>query len=146
MSRYQTFGHAKTHLRYHLIFSTKYRRKALAGIEDAVIESLRYVESKSNFRIHAIGIDQDHIHLVVSFKPNHSLTQIVRRIKQMSTRQLWETQAPHLRNHYWGTRVGKLWTGGYFAETIGPVSEDKILNYVKNQGHPTPHQAIHARG
>lgn len=32
MSKYERFNHAKTFLRYHLIFSTKYRRKILNPI------------------------------------------------------------------------------------------------------------------
>lgn len=132
MTEYRTYGHAKTRLRYHLIFSTKYRTKCLIGIENAVHDALRKVEQNSDFRIHAAGVDQDHVHLVVSFKPNWSLTQIVRRLKQQSTHLLWEAETEHLQKFYWGSKR-KLWTGGYFAETVGRVSEEKILDYVNNQ-------------
>lgn len=33
MSKYECFAHAKTKLRYHIIFSTKYRRKCLNYIQ-----------------------------------------------------------------------------------------------------------------
>lgn len=48
---YKSIAHAKTSLRYHLIFSTKYRRKALTGIHDRVLEAFRYAETNSSVRI-----------------------------------------------------------------------------------------------
>ena len=71
---------------------------------------------------------------MVSFRPHWSLEQIVRRIKQLSTHLLWEKAPEHLGQFYWGTKRGRLWTGGYFAGTVGDVSEDKLLAYVENQG------------
>lgn len=133
MSRYQSLGHAKTRIRYHLIFSTKYRAKCLEGIEDSIAAVIHSVAGDSDFTVHGLGVDRDHIHLVVSFRPNWSISQIVRRIKQLSTVRLWETESEHLRKFYWGDKK-RLWTGGYFVETIGAVSEDKILDYVRNQG------------
>lgn len=137
MSKYQTFGHAKTRIRYHLIFSTKYRTRCLEDISDAVKDVFTTVEASSDFRLHAIGVDADHVHLVVSFRPNWSVAQIVRRLKQGSTHLLWETQEPHLRKFYWGAKK-RLWTNGYFVETVGSVSEDKILDYVRDQGRRQP--------
>lgn len=71
--KYQTYSHAKTHLRYHLIFSTKFRRKCLNQIHDVVIDAFKKIESKSNFKILAIELDKDHVHMLVSFKPHYSI-------------------------------------------------------------------------
>lgn len=89
------------------------------------------MEAKSEFRIVAIGVDKDHVHLVVKAKPSLSPLMIVRRLKQMTTTELWKTEEKHLKQYYWGKR--KLWSGGYFCSTVGQVSEDKVLEYVKNQ-------------
>jgi len=48
---YETFGHAKTRIRYHMIFSTKYRRKCLDAIRDVVLESFRIAGQKSKLTI-----------------------------------------------------------------------------------------------
>jgi putative transposase len=80
-SKHKTYGHAKTRLRYHLIFSTKFRRKCLDQIHDVVIDAFRYVESKSNFQILTIELDKDHVHMLIEFKPRYSIEQVVSRLK-----------------------------------------------------------------
>ena len=133
MTEYDTYSHAKTHLRYHVIFSTKYRAPVLAGIETSVYEVMRDIERDSDFRIIDMAVDQgNHIHLVLKFKPSLSIEQVVRRIKSWSTHRLWEAEHEQLRRHYWGSKR-KLWTGGYFCSTIGAMSEDVVLSYVKAQ-------------
>ncbi len=136
MHEFESVAHAKTRLRYHIIFATKYRRKALLGIEPAVYDAFRKAETESDFRIITMGIDNgDHIHLVIKFKPALSIEQVVRRMKQLTTKTVWDTQAPHLRKHFWGEKK-RLWSGGYFAATIGSVSEQTVLDYVRKQAAP----------
>ena len=87
---YDSSYHSKTYLRYHIIFSTKCRRKCLTEIRDYVLQSFKYVESISDFNIICMEIDKDHIHL-----------QIVRRTKQMTTHYLWNVVPLYLRAFYW---------------------------------------------
>lgn len=127
-----THGHAKNRLRYHIILSTKYRRPCLEGIEQDVYSALEQAEKKSDFSIVEMGIDDgDHVHLVIKTKPSLSPEQVVRRLKQLSTIQVWDKQESHLRKYYW--RKKYLWSSGYFVSTIGSVSDKVVLDYVKNQ-------------
>ncbi len=132
-NKYKTYGHAKTRLRYHLIFSTKFRKKCLSQIHDVVIDAFRYVESKSNFQILAIELDKDHIHMLVEFKPRYSIEQVVARLKQMSTHFIWKKEEQHLKRFYW-KKHHVLWTHGYFCSTVSDVSEKTLKNYIENQG------------
>lgn len=131
--RYRTFGHAKTRLRYYLIFSTKFRRKCLNPIHDSVIEAFRHVETKSNFSILTLELDKDHIHLLIESKPKYSIEQIVSRLKQISTNYLWKKHGDFLSKYYWKQR-NILWTRGYFCATVGYASEETIRKYIENQG------------
>jgi putative transposase len=131
--KYEISAHAKYKLRYHIIFSTKYRKKCLTEIREAVLDSFRYVESISNFKILQMEIDRDHIHFLIKAGPSISIGEIVSRMKQISTNYLWESNGEHLERFYWG-KNRKLWTGGYFASTIGDVSEQVVMEYIKNQG------------
>ena len=63
---YISLGHVKTHLRYHLIFSTKYRKKCLNQIHDNVIAAFKKSELNSHYKILAIELDKDHIHLLIT--------------------------------------------------------------------------------
>ena len=70
---YKTYGHAKTILKYHIIFSTRYRRKCLTDIRDSVLSSFRYTESISDFNILKMELDRDHIHFLIEIKPTLSI-------------------------------------------------------------------------
>lgn len=131
--RYETFSHAKTLIRYHIIFSTKYRRKCLNQIHDSVLDAFKRVEAKSDFKILVMELDKDHIHLLIQFKPHYSIEQVVRRLKQLTTYYIWKDNEQWLKKFYWsGKRI--LWTHGYFASTVGDVSEKTLKKYIENQG------------
>jgi putative transposase len=131
--KYDIGAHVKYKIRYHIIFSTKYRKRCLTDIREQVLDSFRYVESLSNFKILAMEIDSDHIHFLITCSPTYSIGEIVRRMKQISTDQIWNTCTTHMHKYYWG-RKKKLWTGGYFVSTIGDIGEDILVEYIKNQG------------
>lgn len=134
MSKYERFGHAKTFLRYHLIFSTKYRRKVLNQMRDDILWAMDDAASKNgHFRIEIAEVDKDHIHLLVRIKPCESIDNVVKSLKQQSTYWMWNLHHDHLSRFYWSGQH-HLWTRGYFASTIGGVSEQKIIDYIKNQG------------
>lgn len=117
---------------YHVIFSTKFQKDCLSDIEESVIDSFRKAEKVSAFKLLNVAIDRDNIHFVVKFKPHFSIEQIIRRMKQLSTKYLWDKEEEHLRNYYWKDKY--LWTRGYFVCTIGDVSENSVMKYIENQG------------
>lgn len=127
---YKTFGHAKTFLRYHIIFSTKYRRKFLNEHRQTIYDAFDYVERNSNFLILFKEIDKDHIHLCVEIKPNLSISSVVKRLKQMS--QIYMYKHINLNTIY--RKKHFLWTRGYFVSTIGNCSVDTLQKYIENQG------------
>lgn len=129
---YECFSHAKTSLRYHIIFSTKYRRKCLSQIRETVLNAFKETEKVSDFKILIMELDKDHIHLLLKWKPHFSIEQIVRRLKQMTTKLIWDKEETHLRQFYWKKK--ELWTGGYFCSTVGNVSEQTLKKYIENQG------------
>lgn len=131
--KYDTYNHAKTRLRYHIIFSTKYRRDCLSQISDVVYRVMTEISEHSRFKIIKMGIDKDHIHILVKSEPNFAPYQIVRRLKQVSTRRIWKECEWHLRKYYWGKKR-ELWTHGYFCGSVGEVSESKVLEYIDKQG------------
>lgn len=130
---YECYGHCKTRLRYHIILITKYRRKCLDQIKDQVLESFKYTEEHSHLKIHYMNTDKDHIHLLVSFPPQYSISQTISRLKQCTTNYLYRTYESYLRRFYW-RKKRMLWSDSYFCSTIGSVSEEKVVTYIENQG------------
>ena len=125
--------HAKTYLRYHIVFSTKYRRKCLDRIRETVLDAFRYAKEKSDFIIKTMNIDKDRIHLLVQIPPNRSIASVVARLKQMSTSYIWSKEENYLSMFYWKDKH-YLWTHGYYCSTIGNVSEKIVWYYIENQG------------
>ena len=76
-----------------------------------------------------IGIQRDHVHLVVSIPPKYSIAQVVGIIKQNTGKALRE-KFDFLKERYWGR--GGIWSVGYFVSTIG-LDESMIKEYVKYQ-------------
>jgi len=125
MTKYSTSSHAKYRLQYHIIFSTKYRRKCLNQIRENIFAVFKEVQNKSDFEISVMEIDEDHIHFLMKWKPSLSIEQVVRRMEQLSTVYLWRDCYSHLSKFYWGNKK-LLWTGGYFCTTVGDASEKQL--------------------
>lgn len=129
---YQCYGHSKGRIRYHLIFITKYRRKCLNDIKESVFEAFKEAEAASHLKIHIMNIDKDHIHMIVSFPPEYSISQTVNRLKQYTTRYLYSHNYDHLRRFFYKKKK-TLWSNNYFCSTIGFVSENVVRQYIERQ-------------
>lgn len=141
-NEYKPKASAKVRTRYHIVLVTKYRKRALEGIEKDVIDSIREAERRSRFTIHRINTgDGNHVHMLVSIPPDETISGTVSRIKQLTTHSLWKTHPDHLKRYYWG-KHHKLWSTGYYCETVGKNSEDTVEHYIDSQKQAT---AIHPR-
>lgn len=77
--------------------------------------------------------DKDHVHLLIDYDPKISVLQIVRKIKQETTFELWKVYEEYLKKHFW--REHTFWSDGYFACSIGEgASYDTIQEYIRTQG------------
>lgn len=127
-------AHAKTHLRYHIIFSTKYRRNCLNDIRQDVLNVFKQIADRYGCKIFAIELDKNHIHFLIEFSPKYSISQIVKLFKQISLYEIWNKHENYLKKFYWkNKRV--LWTHGYYCSTVGNIDEEKIKTYINNQGN-----------
>ena len=71
----------------------------------------------------------DDVHCFVSAPPKLSITAIVKYLKGITGRKLFE-RFPEIRNQLW---KGELWNHSYYVETIGSVSEENIRRYIEHQ-------------
>ena len=94
-------SHIKTNLKYHIIFSTKYRRKCLNQIHDIVIDAFKHCEYISHFKILNINLAENHIHLLITFSPQYSIEQTVKRLKQVTTNYIYDKCEEYLKQYYY---------------------------------------------
>lgn len=118
-------------INYHVVWSVKYRRKIInAEIESFLKEQACAIARDKGFTIHLFEAGEgDHIHCFVSAPPKLSITDIVKYLKGITGRKLFE-RYPELREQLW---KGQLWNHSYYVETIGSVSEDNIRRYIEHQ-------------
>ena len=57
----------------------------------------------------------------------------LRRLKGVSSRRLRQ-EFPDLVRHYW--RADKLWSGFYFAGTVGGAPLSVVRQYIEQQNRP----------
>ena len=78
-----------------------------------------------------IGKD-DHIHILVSAPPKLSVINIVRWLKGISARQLFD-KFPELQRSYRKQPGRHLWSPSYYVESIGTTNELAVAKYIDEQ-------------
>ena len=130
---YQHRKHNKNLLMVHLIFVTKYRKKLLYGnFREDIKQCLFETCVKHHWYIKRMETDKDHVHILLQYNPTDSITEIVSLLKQCSTYHAWKKYSSILKKYYW--KEYTLWSDGYFAASIGTVSQSVIEHYIENQG------------
>jgi len=81
--------------------------------------------------IKEIGIDEDHLHMVMKIPPKYSISSVMGILKSQSASQLRE-QFAWLSKVYWKENI--TWSTGYFVSSVG-IDEVTITNYVEHQGN-----------
>lgn len=120
-------------LKFTLFLYVSIEKKLLNGAIDLEVKrKIIEISKKSDFTIDIMETDKDHIHLLISYKPNISITSIVRKLKQETTINLWRVFGAFLSKHFWKEHT--FWSDGYFACSIGEASPETIKRYIENQG------------
>lgn len=134
MDDYKCDGHSKYSLSVHLIFVTKYRKILFKDtkMKDDIKQYLFDASNKYRYMILEMETDKKHVHILLSYRPDVKVSTIVKELKQYSTYQMWLHRSDILQTVYWKKKA--LWSDGYFACSIGQVSQDIIEKYIQNQG------------
>ena len=113
---------------YHLIWAVKYRRKVLVGpVEVRFVEVLKSIVDNPGYKLLTARVhDGDHVHVFVSAKPSVCVVSVVRVLKFVSAKLLFE-EFLQLKFWLWG---GHLWFEGYTICTAGDVASAKIEAYI----------------
>lgn len=130
---YQHRKHNKNLLMVRLIFVTKYRKALFTGsFNNDMKQYIFDICKKYKWYIKHMGTDKNHIHILLQYNPVDSITKIVSALKQQSTYYAWQSHGAMLQSQYWKEKT--LWSDGYFAASIGQVSQTTIEKYIDSQG------------
>lgn len=117
-------------LQYHVVWCVKYRRKVLVDkVEQDFKGIIRELCERYEIGILEMETDRDHVHLLISCKPQHYIPTFVKALKGQSARMLFKIH-PELKNALWG---GHLWNPSYFITTVSENTQEQVRNYILNQ-------------
>ncbi len=124
-------SHAVYDTTYHLVWCPKWRKAIFqdAAIRERAEQLMGEICEEYGFEIQEMEVAEDHVHLLVSFHPKHSIGEVVRTLKSISARLLFR-EYPRIKRRLWS---GQLWEDGYFARTVGDrMTRQVIEKYIKH--------------
>lgn len=135
MQEYRTGRHCVFALHVHLVFVTKYRRDVLSqlAIRDLSAIFARVCGDFGAQLVECNGED-DHVHLLVEYPPQISISNLVNSLKGVSSR-LIRAERPEIRGRYY---KGTLWSPSYFAASCGGAPISILKQYVEQQREDAP--------
>ena len=107
MSEHIHKSHNVSKLMYHFVFPTKYRRVVVSEEVDEVIkETCEEISKRYDLYFLEIGTDKDHVHFLIQSVPSYSPTQIVKKVKSITAKEVF-SRCPEVKK--------KLWGGNFFG-------------------------------
>ncbi|ALY07455.1 IS200/IS605 family transposase [Nodularia phage vB_NspS-kac65v162] len=124
---YRHESNAVSLLNYHFVFIPKRRKKVLVGVvAERLQEIICDLVVENRWRIIAMEIMPDHVHLFLNVKPTDDPASIIRKIKGRASHHL-RKEFPEL------LKIPTLWTPSYFVSTAGNICTETVKRYIEQQ-------------
>ena len=89
------------------------------------------IGERYHYEFDAIGIEPEHLHVVVGASPKNSPSSVMQKIKSITARMIFK-EFPEIRKELWG---GQFWHDGGHIDTVSEYGGlDVIKRYVEEQG------------
>jgi putative transposase len=129
MKDFNRLAHAVWQCKYHIVWCPKYRFRILKGeVGKSVRDIIKQLCEWKKVEILEGNVQADHIHLVLSFPPKYSISEVVGFLKGKSAIKMFDMHS-ELKKRYWGRH---FWAKGYCVSAIG-LNEEQIRKYVRWQ-------------
>jgi len=110
----------------HLVWSTKNREPIIEpSWKLKLYDQIRAISEEKDYGLNFINGIEDHVHLLINYRPKYPLSQMVKDFKGLTWRWSRDTlpeQASELK-----------WQDGYSAFSVSPDRVQKVRDYIKNQ-------------
>jgi putative transposase len=117
-----------------LVFGTKFRHKVFGDRHLTRLEEImRAVCTHFECELVEFNGENNHVHLLVNFPPKVALSKLVNSLKGVSSRRMRQ-EFPDLVRHYY--RANRLWSGSYFAGSVGGAPLTVLRQYIEQQNRP----------
>jgi len=130
MQNYRKTSHSLYDCKYHLVWITKYRKKVMVGlVAERVRELIRQICKEHDVEIIKGHVSKDHVHMFVSVPPHLAISKLIQYLKGKSSYKLLQ-ENKQLSKEFLGRHI---WGRGYFVATSKNVTDEVIMEYIKNQ-------------
>ena len=117
--------HSHAELYVHAVWATKDRLPILTpALVDAASAQSASTAHKFGAAMIAFGGVSDHVHVLLRYRPDLSVSELVRRLKSALT-TTFRRDVPTLPDFAWQT--------GYGAFSVSPSGVDEVVDYIANQ-------------
>ena len=114
----------------HVVFSTKGRRPWIgADVGERLHSYIGGIVRAERGVLYAIGGVEDHVHMYLRWRPDGSVSDLMRTVKSRSSKWLHETHPP---------LAAFAWQAGYSVFSVSESQEDAVKAYIARQ---TEHHA-----
>lgn len=135
MENYRTASHTRFDIKYHFVWTTKYRKGLLTGqVALRLRDLVREICRTNDIEILQGHVSRDHVHILVSAPPNVSPSKIMQYVKGKTSRKLM-MEFRQLNKAFWGRH---MWARGFFVATSGNVTDEVVQEYIRLQGQEPP--------
>jgi REP element-mobilizing transposase RayT len=114
-----------TQLYFHIVFAVKGRRNFIDRLWK--VELYKYIAgiiASKNQKLYIVNGMPNHIHLLISTKPNCNLSDLVRDIKANSSK--WINEKGFVNSKF-------SWQNGFGAFTVSQSGVKPVIRYIENQ-------------
>ncbi len=114
-----------TQLYVHLIFAVKGRENIISSkFKDELYKYICGIVNVNHQKVYSINGMPDHVHILLSTKPNCLLSDLMRDIKASSSKWINDNKFV----------IGKFqWQEGFGAFSVSQSQVDKVIAYINNQ-------------
>src|SRR5438105_13343104 len=126
--REQHTKHVTYKIAYHFVWCPKYRKAVLTGEIAQFVESeIRRLCEENGWKIGALNVQEDHVHLFLSALPSTAPSLIANTLKGITARQVLK-RFPEAKTQLWD---GSSWSIRYYVGTVGEMTEASVKKYLE---------------
>ncbi|TDO70473.1 REP element-mobilizing transposase RayT [Flavobacterium chryseum] len=127
MSRrdYIFMANTYTQIHIHFVFAVKYRQAIIKNEwKDELYKYISGIIKNNNHKLLAINGVSDHIHILVGIRPVQSISDLMKLVKQNSSK--WINESKFVNYHF-------EWQEGYGAFSYSKSQLKAVINYIQQQ-------------
>jgi putative transposase len=118
----------------HVVSVTKHRHPVFTARHlERMEQIMRDMCADFGCELAELNGEPRHVHLLVNFPPTVAISRLVNSLKGVLSRRLRQ-RISRPAPHHW--RAKRLWSGPYFAESVGGPPISALRHYIEQQEPP----------